>query len=249
MTTQYSFEEVSFRGIPAMFTSLRVKQADIPSGMYRYELREEAGEICQLSTFILVAHFGTLLTSQPIQLPVLTCLDCSSKDLVWEAGGCRFLQDFLNKHPHVPDDTMKWFKPNPEEIDLFYSQGEKADVSSGCIGHLRGDFYHSEVLHTSWWPHYWDKSCNDTQFKADLTRVMGWLQSDFAPLQSMVSIQRFCRRQEEFALPDQTRGACGLCVETAHYRYMLRCTPQVGDYNVYLHCYSKEAATPPSERC
>lgn len=242
MIDQYDFEEVTFREIPAMFTCLRVKRADIPAGMYRYELREEDGEICQLSTFILVNHFGTLLTSQPIQLPVLTCMDCSSKDLAFGEGECNSLQQFLAKYPPVQDDTMKWFKPRPEENDLFYSQGEDADASSGCIGHLRGDFYHNEVLRTTWWPHHWDKSLNDKRFKVDLARVMEWLQSEFAPLQSMEAIQRFCRRQEEFGLPNQNRGACGICIETSLYRYMLRCLPQEGDYNAYLYCYSKEAA-------
>lgn len=240
MNDKYGFEEVTFRGIPAMFTSLRVKKKDIPEGMYRYELREEGGDVCQLSTFILVDHFGTLLTSQPIQLPILTCLDCDTKDLVYEAGTCSSLQDFLEKHPPVKDDTIKWFKPNKEERDLAYSQSEEADVSSGCIGHLRGYFSHSVTLETSWFPHYWDAKCNDQTFKDDLKRVVEWLQEDYAPLKSMFAVQRFCRRQDEFGLSDLDRDACGVRIETPGYRYMLRCHPLKGDYNMYLYCYSKE---------
>lgn len=240
MENNYGFEEVTFRGIPAMFTSLRIKKEDIPEGMYRYELREEGGEVCQLSACILVDHFGTLLTSRPIQLPMLTCLDCCGRDLSFIMDGCRSLQDFLKKYPSVPEDTIRWFKPRLEDNALFYSQSGEADAACGCIGHLRGDFFHSERLQTTWWPHHWDKVLNDEEFKKDLERVMDWLKSSFAPLQDVEALRMFCRRQDEFGLPDQDRGACGVRIETPHYRYMLRCLPQEDDYNAYLYCYSKE---------
>lgn len=242
MAQNYGFEAVTFQGIPAMFTSLRVKKEDIPEGMYRYELREEGGEVCQLSTHILVDHFGTLLTSQPIQLPMLSCVDCCGKDLTFLMDGCNSIQEFLTKYPPVPDNTIRWFKPCPEDNALFYSQSDEADTASGCIGHLRGDFFHSAALQTTWFPHHWDMALNDLGFRRDLERVMFWLMSDFSPLKSMESVKMFCRRQDEFGLPEQDRGACGVRIETPHYRYMLRCLPQEGDYNAYLYCYNKEAA-------
>lgn len=242
MAQDYGFEEVTFQGIPALFTSLRVKGEDIPEGMYRYELREESGEVCQLSTFILVDHFGTLLTTQPIQLPFDACLNCEDADLDFVMGECNTIQSFMEKYPPVEDDTIKWFKPRQEENALFYDQSEDADAATGCIGHLRGDFYHSKTLWTSWWPHHWDKALNDARFKKDLERVMAWLQGDYGPLNSMKTIKWLCQRQDDFGLPNQDRGACGIRLETPHYRYMLRCLPQEGDYNAYLYCYSKEAA-------
>ena len=242
MISDYELEAVTFREIPALFTSLRIKREDIPQGMYRYELREAEGKICQLAKHIFVDHFGTLLTTRPIQLPMFDCFECSPEDLDFDVAPYESVQDFLKKHPSVPDDTIRWFKATLEDTDLFYSQSKTADISSGCIGHLRGDFFHCETLQTTWWPHRWDWKHNNDRFKEDLKRVMEWLQSNYAPLQSLESLEAFCRRQNEFGLPNQGRGACGVRIETLHYRYMLRCLPQKGDYNVYLYCYSKEVA-------
>ena len=43
------------------------------------------------------------------------------------------------------------------------------------------------------------------------------------------------------AVLDADLNRCGFRIDTPKHEYMLRCTPQTGDYNFYLYCYDKEA--------
>ncbi len=234
-----SYEEVLFQDTPALFTSLRVKSASIPMGMYRYEIREEGGEPCQLSRGILVDHYGTLLTADPIQLPADGYLSCASADLVFLSDGVAALEDFQRKHPPTGRDVMELFIAKPEEKPLLFSQNCEQDAADGCIGHMRGDF-ERDILHHTWWPHCLDSRYNDANFKADLARVVDWLRIGFAPLKNLKTMAAFCAYYDQAAIPNEDR-AYGFRIETGRYRYMLRCTPVKGAYHVYLYCYSKEA--------
>ena len=65
------FEPMKLFGKLVLFTPSRIKTEDIPSGLYRYELRHDdecQGIICQISTRILVNHWGTILSNKPIKL-------------------------------------------------------------------------------------------------------------------------------------------------------------------------------------
>ena len=232
------FEEVLFQNTPALFTALRVKRADVPAGMYRYEIREENGVPCQLAKGILVDHCGTLLTSDPIQLPASGYLPFSPGELVFPQSGTDTPADFLRRYPPMGRDVMELFIAEPEEKPPFYSGRDELDAQNGCIGHMRGDL-EGDLLHHTWWPHCWDAQCNDASFKADLTRVVEWLRVGFAPLRNLEMMDAFCSRYVQAAIPDED-CAYGFRIETRRYRYMLRCTPVKGAYHVYLYCYCKE---------
>lgn len=80
------YEQVRFRDLPALFTSLRV--GSVPDGMYRYEIRmdEDSSEPCQIARHILANHYGTLLTTDPIQLPADGYLNFSGEELVFSGA-------------------------------------------------------------------------------------------------------------------------------------------------------------------
>lgn len=49
------------------FTDMRVDRASIPKGLYAYDVRDECdGDPCEIRSFILVNHMGTLITTAPI---------------------------------------------------------------------------------------------------------------------------------------------------------------------------------------
>lgn len=49
------------------FTDMRVDRASIPQGLYAYDVRDECdGDPCEIRSFILVNHMGTLITTAPI---------------------------------------------------------------------------------------------------------------------------------------------------------------------------------------
>lgn len=234
------YEEVRFQDQPALFTSLRLCAAGIPEGLHRYEVRHEGGEPCQIARSILVDHYGTLLTSDAVQLPADGYLTISPEDLIFSTGGRVTSEDFLRRHPPTGRDVMELFAAKPEEIPLFFSWDEGRDAAYGCIGHMRG-YFEGEILHHDWWPHYWNDRRNDAAFRADLTRVVDWLRVGFAPLKNLEIMDAFCVRYSHAAILGQNQ-AYGFRVETKRYRYMLRCTPVAKMYNVYLYCYGKEAA-------
>ena len=238
--TEALYEEVRFQNQPALFTSLWVKAAEVPEGLHRYEIRHEDGSPCQIARGILVDHYGTLLTSDPVQLSADGYLTISPEDLVFSSGLRVTPEDFRSRYPATGWDVMELFIAKPEEKPLFFSWNDGRDEANGCIGHMRGDF-EGEILHHTWWPHCWDARCNDARFKADIQRVVDWLRVGFAPLKNLEIMDAFCARYDHAAIPGQDR-AYGFRIETNRYRYMLRCTPVKGTYNVYLYCYSKEVA-------
>ena len=65
------FEEVTVTGIPALFTPQRIDHTTVPTGMFQYEIRhddEDWCDPCQLAKGVMVNFYGTILTSNPIQL-------------------------------------------------------------------------------------------------------------------------------------------------------------------------------------
>ena len=232
-----AWEEVVFQNTPALFTPLRINKADIPENLCRYEIRAEDGIPCQLAKSILVDHYGTLLTSDPIQLPVSGCLSFDEGELVFSDGARITVEEFRHRHPPTGRDVMELFAAKPEEAPLFFSGDDGRDATYGCIGHLRGDF-EGDIFHHTWWPHHWDAQCNDAAFKASIAKVMDWLRVGFAPLKNLEIMDAFCAQRPLAAIPQQDR-AYGFRIETRKYCYMLRCTPVRGTYQVYLYCYCK----------
>lgn len=66
-----TFEQIRLFGKLVLFTPSRIKDETIPKGIYKYEVRHDdecLGIMCELSTRILVNHWGTILSNKPIQL-------------------------------------------------------------------------------------------------------------------------------------------------------------------------------------
>ena len=65
------FEDVTVLGHPMLFTCLRVDRDTVPQGMYMYEVRhddDQQGEPVQIANWIMVNHWGTLISNRPIRL-------------------------------------------------------------------------------------------------------------------------------------------------------------------------------------
>lgn len=53
-----------------LFTSLRVARATVPEGLYAYDIRYDDDGIgipCQIKEFVLVNHYGTIITDYKIK--------------------------------------------------------------------------------------------------------------------------------------------------------------------------------------
>ena len=65
------FELVMVDDIPAIFTNSRVSKDNVPKGLYCYDIRHDdscQGIACEIKPFILVNHWGSIITKEEIPL-------------------------------------------------------------------------------------------------------------------------------------------------------------------------------------
>ena len=107
------FEEIEVLGKPALFTSIRLIRESVADGLYYYEIRhddEAKGDPVQIARGILVNHYGSILTREPIPLPANGYRDIEPEtDFDFCGGAPMSMKDFLEKYPAVPG------KDRPEE--------------------------------------------------------------------------------------------------------------------------------------
>ncbi|MEO2262571.1 LPD28 domain-containing protein [Dorea sp. YH-dor228] len=99
------FEEITLLGKPALFTSIRLERDSVPKGLYLYEVRGDddgCGDPVQIARGILVNHFGSIITREPIKLPPDGYLDIEwEKDWNFAGGDCRTVKEFQETYPPV----------------------------------------------------------------------------------------------------------------------------------------------------
>lgn len=98
-----TYTEIRVLGKPALFHDMRLDGNTVPKGLYLYEVRHDDegwGNPAQIAKGILVNHFGSILTREPIKLPPDGCLDIEpEKDWDYCGGDCWTIQEFLEKYP------------------------------------------------------------------------------------------------------------------------------------------------------
>lgn len=65
------FEVIELLGNTALFTSTRLGQGGVPKGLYKYDLRhadDDGMTACEVSKFVMVNHYGSILTNKPIKM-------------------------------------------------------------------------------------------------------------------------------------------------------------------------------------
>lgn len=102
-----TYERVTVLGKTMLFSSFRIDRSTLPKGMYLYEVRHDddlRGEPCQIGKRIMVNHWGTLITNEPLKLipsPQINnaYLDIDpEKDWNYE-GECCTLQYYMEQFP------------------------------------------------------------------------------------------------------------------------------------------------------
>ena len=100
------FEPMKLFGKSVLFTPRRISKDELPDGIFKYELRhddEGLGIICQISTRILVNHWGTVLSNKPIKLDLDGYRDIDEdKDIEYLSTPCitisQYQKRFKNRH-------------------------------------------------------------------------------------------------------------------------------------------------------
>ena len=240
-----TYQTAEVLGQPAIFTDYRIEHKSVPDGYYLYEVRhadEDWGDPCQLARNVMVNYYGTIITHTPIQLPPYGMLDFDSEQFYFTDEDWNTLEKFMETHPAEKKDMMEFSGMNEHDHDLVFTHSEEMDQKHGCIGHLRGDFGSGgKEFYTTWWPHQGD-TLNTPEFKADIDRLVNWLREGYAPLKDRKTMNSFCGfRGAQHKINEAALTSYGFCIKTDKYQYMLRCTPERGDYNFYLYCYDRKA--------
>ncbi len=99
------FEEITVLGKPALFHDMRIERGSVPKGLYLYEVRHDddgRGDPVQIARGIIVNHFGSIITREPIKLPLDGYLDIDpEKDWSYAGGDCRTVKEFQEKYPPI----------------------------------------------------------------------------------------------------------------------------------------------------
>lgn len=68
---EVTFELITVDDMPAIFTNSRVSNDSVPKGLFCYDIRHDdlcRGIVCEIKPFILVNHWGSIITKEKIPL-------------------------------------------------------------------------------------------------------------------------------------------------------------------------------------
>ena len=94
------YQEVEIFDVPALFSDGRIALADLPEGLYRYDLRGSDDDPCMPVTVeqnVTVNHAGAIITAKPLDLGEDGCLTLTEDEGLNFVGGEISMQRFFNE--------------------------------------------------------------------------------------------------------------------------------------------------------
>lgn len=94
------YQEVEIFDVPALFSDGRISLADLPEGLYRYDLRgsdDEPGMPVTVEQNVAVNHAGSIITAKPFDLGEDGCLTLTEDEGLNFVGGEISMQRFFNE--------------------------------------------------------------------------------------------------------------------------------------------------------
>ena len=101
------FEDVTVLGHPMLFTCARVDRAPAPQRLHMHEARhddDQQGDPVQIANWIMVNHWGTLITNKPIRLEPSERINNAYRDIDPEEdwnyeGSVTTVKEYMEKNP------------------------------------------------------------------------------------------------------------------------------------------------------
>lgn len=94
------YQEVEIFDVPALFSDGRISLADLPEGLYRYDLRgsdDDPGMPVTVEQNVAVNHAGAIVTAKPLDLGEDGCLTLTEDEGLNFVGGEISMQRFFNE--------------------------------------------------------------------------------------------------------------------------------------------------------
>ena len=101
------YERVTVLGLPMLFTNSRIDQKTVPKGLFLYEVRhddDQQGDPVQIGKWIMVNHWGTLISNKLVKLEPSPSIDNAYRDIDPEddwnyEGEEETIQEYMAEHP------------------------------------------------------------------------------------------------------------------------------------------------------
>ena len=101
------FEDVTVLGHPMLFTCARVDKSTVPDRLFMYEVRHDddmQGDPVQIANWIMVNHWGTLISNRPVTLTPNANRNNAYRDIDPEEdwnyeGSVSTVKEYMEKHP------------------------------------------------------------------------------------------------------------------------------------------------------
>lgn len=136
---------------------------------------------------------------------------------------------------------MKEFDKRPTTIaeDKYtFTNSQQISGQCGLIGHLRADMdTDGNGFFSSWFD--WRRDLKTDEFKAEFDEVINSLREDGDILHTRKALASYCYSTPQ-AKMETDMDYYGVRVDSEKYAYLLRLTPNKGEYNVYCYCYIKD---------
>lgn len=102
-----TFEEVTVLGKPMLFSCCRIDRSTVPKGLYMYEVRhddDQRGDPVQIANWIMVNHWGTLISNEPLNLNSHKAANNAYLDIDpendWNYEGVEAtVKEYMEQHP------------------------------------------------------------------------------------------------------------------------------------------------------
>ena len=104
------YDVVELFGKPALFTSDRLDNSDIPQGLYVYHVRgddETTGGFAALEPRVLVNHFGSIVTKEPIDFGKKGYIEFTDDTETNFTGRSVSFSDFMNGSPSLNESPSQ----------------------------------------------------------------------------------------------------------------------------------------------
>ena len=107
MTMTEKFEEITIFGIHGLFSNGRLVDAEIPDGLYRYDLRgsdDDPGDPVVVEKTVVVNHAASVITGKPLNLGDSGCLYLMDDE---DDEGLNFTGALLTVKEFIRDEKIR----------------------------------------------------------------------------------------------------------------------------------------------
>ena len=109
------FEEVTVLGKPMLFTCCRIDRSTVPHGLYMYEVRHDddgCGDPVQIAKWVMVNHWGTLISNTPIGLDSYKTENNAFRDIDPERDWLyedveSTIKEYMERHPPKKEKNLE----------------------------------------------------------------------------------------------------------------------------------------------